>query len=173
MGMSTDNSIREEEEEGVALNSTTGMEERENLSHQDGAQGEVVGFDKGGTKLKLGRPLNKEEGGPTCPFPSFNNSHALSVFGRGWIFDCGATDTMSYDPIDFLTRYKPIKNIIKTANGEGIKVKGVGAISFTNNLTLKIIVLELSHKLLSVSQLTRDLDCTVLMKPDCCIVQDA
>ena len=37
---------------------------------------------------------------------SFNTS---SYFDRGWIIDCGATDTMSYDPNDFLTRDTPIK----------------------------------------------------------------
>ena len=60
------------------------------------------------------------------PSPSLNN--ALSVFGGGWIFDCGATDTMSYNPKDFLTHVKPMKNIIKTVNGEGIKVEGAGTI---------------------------------------------
>ena len=74
-----------------------------------------------------------------------------------------------------MTHDKPLKNIIKTANGEGIKVSGAETISFTKNLTLKnyLFVSDLSHKLLSVSQLTRDLDCTILIKPECCIVQDA
>ena len=80
---------------------------------------------------------------------------------------------MSYDLSDFLTHDTPMKDIIKTANGEGIKVSRAGTISFTKNLTLKncLFVPDLSHKLLSVSQLTRDLDCTVLMKPECCVVQ--
>ena len=82
---------------------------------------------------------------------------------------------MSFDLNDFLTHDKPRKDIIKTASGEGIKVSGAGTISFTKNLTLKncLFVPGLSHKLLSVSQLTSDLDCTTLMKPGCCIVQDA
>ncbi|CAO2836159.1 unnamed protein product [Amaranthus hypochondriacus] len=81
---------------------------------------------------------------------------------------------MSYDPADFLTRDKPMKNIIKTANGEGIKVRGAGTVSFTNNLTLKncLFVPDLSHKLISVSQLTKELNCVLLMKPDCCVVLD-
>ena len=80
----------------------------------------------------------------------------------------------AYDPNDFLTHDNPLKNIIKTANREGIKVSGAETISFTKNLTIKncLFVPDLSHKLLSVSQLTRDLDCTVLMKLGCCIVQD-
>ena len=80
---------------------------------------------------------------------------------------------MSYDPNDFLTRDTPIKTIIKTANGEGIKVSGAGTISLTENLTLKncLFVPDLSHKLLSVSQLTRDLGCSVLIEPGCCTGQ--
>ena len=100
---------------------------------------------------------------------------ALSVFKSGWIFDCGATDTMSYDPNDFLTYEEPQKKkIIKTTNGEGTKVEGAGTISFSKKVTLNncLFVPALSHKLLSVSQLTRDLNCTVLMKPGSCIVQD-
>ena len=82
---------------------------------------------------------------------------------------------MSYDPNDFLTCERPQKDIIKTANGEGIKVEGAGNISFSKILTLNncLFVPALSHKLLLVSQLTRDLNCTGLMKPGSCIVQDA
>ena len=58
---------------------------------------------------------------------------ALSVFKSGWIFDCGATNTISYDSNDFLTYEKPQKKIIKTANGEGIKVEGVELFLFKKN----------------------------------------
>ena len=82
---------------------------------------------------------------------------------------------MTYDPNDFVTREKPMKNIIKTASGEEIKVKGVGTISLARELTLKnfLFVPNLSHKLLSISQLKRDLNCIVLLKPSCYIVQNA
>ena len=82
---------------------------------------------------------------------------------------------MSYDPNDFVTREKPMKNIVKTASGEEIKVEGAGTISLAKELTLKnyLFVPNLSHKLLSVNQLTRNLNCTVLIKPGGCIVQDA
>ena len=81
--------------------------------------------------------------------------NTLSYLEGNWLFDCGATDTMSYDPNDFLTHNKPMKDIIKTANGEGIKVSRVRTISFTKNFTLKncLFVPDLSHKLLSASQL--------------------
>ena len=45
----------------------------------------------------------------------------------------------------------------------------------SKNLTLDdcLFVLNISHKLLSISQLTKNLDCKVLNKPGYCIVQDA
>ncbi|KAM0054620.1 hypothetical protein Hdeb2414_s0006g00196891 [Helianthus debilis subsp. tardiflorus] len=37
---------------------------------------------------------------------------------QSWIFDYGATDTMTYDLLDFATSTKPTKSYIHTANGE-------------------------------------------------------
>ncbi|GJX88905.1 putative LTR copia-type gag-polypeptide [Tanacetum coccineum] len=37
---------------------------------------------------------------------------------QSWIFDCGATYTMTYDLSDFATSTKPTKSYIHTANGE-------------------------------------------------------
>ena len=53
--------------------------------------------------------------------------------------------------------------------GKELKWKEPGLFLILKNC---LFIPDLSHKLLSDSQLTRDLDCTVLMKPDCCIVQD-
>ena len=53
--------------------------------------------------------------------PSFSN--ALSIFRGGWIFDCGATDTMSYDPNDFVTHDKQIKILLKLLTGKELKWK--------------------------------------------------
>ena len=81
---------------------------------------------------------------------------------------------MSYDQNDFLNHVRPKKNLIKTANAEEIKVVGAGTITVSGNLTLNncLFVPNLSHKLLSVSHLTRELNCTVLIKSGCCVVQD-
>ena len=39
---------------------------------------------------------------PVLPTQNFSSSfNVSSYFKGGWIFDCGATDTMSFDPIDF------------------------------------------------------------------------
>ena len=74
---------------------------------------------------------------PHSHIPFNSDICALFASNNGWIFYCGATDTMSYDPEDFLTHVRPRKNLIKTANGEEIKVKGVGTIYFSNNIKLK------------------------------------
>ena len=123
--------------------------------------------------LKGGHVLT--ERGKECLVFNPSSHHTLSVSDNGWIFDCGAADTMFFDPNGFLTCERPNKNIIKNTNGEGIKVEGVGTISFSKKLTLNncLFVPALSHKFLSVSQHTRDLNCTVLKKPGCCIAQDA
>ena len=59
-------------------------------------------------------------------------------------------------------------------NGEGIRVEGAETISLSEKLALNncLFVPALFHKLLSLSQLTRDLDCIVLMKLGYRIVQD-
>lgn len=40
-----------------------------------------------------------------------------------WIFDCGARDTMSYDPKDFSYLSSPSKSHIETVSGELMEVK--------------------------------------------------
>ena len=179
IGRSVNESSSMEREEGdlKTTENSTSIREREGRNPTPNGAGEIR-LNGRGTKLSDLNPLNKGEG----HVPPINKIHAFSsslnissYFESRWIFDCGATDTMSYDPNDFLTHDKPMKNVIKTANGEGIKVSGAGTISLTENHTLKncLFVPELSHKLLSVCQLTRELDCIVLMKPSCCIVHDA
>ncbi|GKD38224.1 hypothetical protein Tco_1258431 [Tanacetum coccineum] len=53
-----------------------------------------------------------------------------------WIFDYGATDTMTYDLLDFATSTKPTKSYIDTANGEKIIVKNGGTIEISPTLKL-------------------------------------
>nr|GEZ33881.1 putative ribonuclease H-like domain-containing protein [Tanacetum cinerariifolium] len=70
---------------------------------------------------------------------------------QSWIIDCGATDTMTYDLSDFATSTKPTKSYIHTANGKNKS---------------------LSHKLLSISHVTKELNCLVIMQPTFCILHD-
>nr|GEV10199.1 putative Gag-polypeptide of LTR copia-type [Tanacetum cinerariifolium] len=91
-----------------------------------------------------------------------------------WIFDCGATYTMTYDLSDFATSTKPTKSYIDTANGEKMIVKTRGTIEISPTLKLSncLYVHALSHKLLSISHVTKELNCSVLMQPTFCILHD-
>uniref|UniRef100_A0A803N1T0 GAG-pre-integrase domain-containing protein n=1 Tax=Chenopodium quinoa TaxID=63459 RepID=A0A803N1T0_CHEQI len=93
----------------------------------------------------------------------------------GWILDCGATDTMSYDPSDFISFHPTKRTQIQTANGELIPIDRAGKVDVSPNIHLNdcLLIPSLSHKLLSVSQLTKELDCTVLLTSSGCMVQEA
>ena len=92
----------------------------------------------------------------------------------GWIFDCGATDTMSYDKNDFSMFDEATKSSIQTADGELTAVRGSGTIEISPTLKLSncLYVPKLSHKLMSISHVTKDLNCTLLMHLNFCVLQD-
>ncbi|XP_071695345.1 uncharacterized protein [Rutidosis leptorrhynchoides] len=94
--------------------------------------------------------------------------------GNEWIIDCGATDTMMFNENDIIINTKPNKNRIKTTNGGIIQVKGGRTVEMSPTLKLKncLYIPALSHKLLSVSHVTKELNCTVLLHPTFCILQD-
>jgi Pol polyprotein len=89
-----------------------------------------------------------------------------------WIFDCGATDTMPFDPSDLLSIVPTSRTHIETANGECVSVDRAGSIDISPSLHLKncLLVPSLSHKLLSISQLTKELNCIVIMSSTDCVV---
>ncbi|KAI3703312.1 hypothetical protein L1987_73277 [Smallanthus sonchifolius] len=91
-----------------------------------------------------------------------------------WIFDSGATDTMTCEPSDFTSKKQPHRSHIQTANGDVVHVRGGGTVEISPTLKLSncLFVPSLSHKLLSISHVTKELNCTVLMYPTFCILQD-
>ncbi|GJY60618.1 putative ribonuclease H-like domain-containing protein [Tanacetum coccineum] len=93
---------------------------------------------------------------------------------QSWIFDCGATDTMTYDLSDFATSTKPTESYIHTANGEKMNVRNGGTIEISPTLKLSncLYVPALSHKLISISHVTKEPNCSVIMQPTFCILQD-
>ncbi|XP_042051354.1 uncharacterized protein LOC121796605 [Salvia splendens] len=103
--------------------------------------------------------------------------HVYDIFdkhSKGWIFDCGATDTMTPDRRDFLIFDGSTKSFIRTANGELITVEGSGTIEISPTLRLRncLYVPTLSQRLMSISHVTKELNCTLMMNPDFCILQD-
>nr|GEV89568.1 putative ribonuclease H-like domain-containing protein [Tanacetum cinerariifolium] len=81
---------------------------------------------------------------------------------------------MTYDLSDFATSTKPTKSYTNTANGEKMIVKNRGTIEISPTLKLSncLYVPALSHKLLSISHVTKELNCSVLIQPTFCILQD-
>ena len=79
---------------------------------------------------------------------------------------------MSNDPLDFRFPIEPKKYFIQTANGGYSPVEGAVSIELTPTLKLKncLYVPSLSQKLLSVSHVTKELNCTLLMHPHFCLL---
>ena len=82
---------------------------------------------------------------------------------------------MTYDLSDIISPTPTNQTHIQTANGEYVGVTQAGTVDISPLIHLKncLLIPSLSHKLLSVSQLTKQLNCTVLLTSDSCIVQDA
>ena len=99
---------------------------------------------------------------------------ASTVHDTSWIIDSGATDHMTYNESLFENMTSPSKEKVITANGEATLVTGEGTIVLTPNLSLHkcLLVPALSNNLLSVSQITEELDCVVLMFSTFCLLQD-
>lgn len=94
---------------------------------------------------------------------------------KHWIIDSGATEHITCDG----TMLKNQTGIgssapVKIPNGEKVPVMGVGDISLPNGLKLNGVlnIPDFKCNLLSVSRLTRDLNCALIFFPDFCVMQD-
>ncbi|KAL6320551.1 hypothetical protein AAG906_007630 [Vitis piasezkii] len=81
---------------------------------------------------------------------------------------------MTFTAMDFTTTSLPRRTNIANANGVISPVIGAGTVTLSPKLQLHntLLVPSLSHKLLSVSQVTSDLNCIVLIYPTFCLLQD-
>lgn len=91
-----------------------------------------------------------------------------------WLLDSGATDHMTFAATDFIKTSLPKRTNNANANGVTSSVTGAGTVTLSPTLQLHntLLVPSLSHKLLSVSQVTFDLNCIVLMYPTFCLLHD-
>ena len=80
-----------------------------------------------------------------------------------------------FDFVISITPLNGLKTLIKTANGNVASVEGARAVQISHNLSLQncLFVPNLNYKLWSISQMTKELNCTVLLTSYSCIVQDA
>ena len=92
----------------------------------------------------------------------------------GWVIDSGATDHMTFSEKDLSEFKKPRTDQILNANGIEYPVEGAGNVKVTQSLVLNntLLVPSLKTRLVSVGQITEDLNCMVIMFPDFCIFQD-
>lgn len=82
-----------------------------------------------------------------------------------WLLDSRATDHMTFDASDFSHPSPPRRTSIANANGGIAPVTRAGSVTLSPTLHLShtLHVPSLSHKLMSVGQLTEELRCVVLI----------
>ncbi|CAL8164315.1 unnamed protein product [Prunus armeniaca] len=119
--------------------------------------------------LKDRRQCNTASNGTSYGFHTSDK-----IDSRSWIIDSGATDHITFDPDNFLNTTQPRQTCIENVNGVTYPVTGAGTVALSSSLTLSntLLVPSLSSKLLSVSQLTEQLNCCVLIYPSFCLLQD-
>ena len=92
-----------------------------------------------------------------------------------WVVDSGASDHMTGDDT-ILHEYSQCKedSTIKIADGTLSKIEGKGQSRISKDMHLKSVlyVPKLDCNLLSISKLTRDLNCVVKFFPNFCVFQD-
>lgn len=81
---------------------------------------------------------------------------------------------MTFDKNDLSVQSKPLRKYVQTASGHLTQVKAAGTINISPNMQLSncLYVPTLSHKLLSISHVTKELNCTMIMHPHFCYLQD-
>ncbi|KAJ7954112.1 Retrovirus-related Pol polyprotein from transposon TNT 1-94 [Quillaja saponaria] len=102
--------------------------------------------------------------------------HAHSSFDSNpWIIDSGASDHMTSTSSSF-SSYFPCsgKEKVRVADGSLSSISGKGSICCTPSLTLSYVlhVPKLSMNLLSISTITKELNCTVLFDSSSCVFQE-
>ena len=93
---------------------------------------------------------------------------------RTWIIDTSASDPMTWDSNQLKSVLPSSQSVISTANGSTSPITREGSVILSNTLTLDtvLIVPSLEYNLLSVSQITSTLACTVTFWPSFCVFQD-
>ena len=89
-----------------------------------------------------------------------------------WILDSGAIDHMTFDSNDFSDTTQSKRSCVANANGVTYPVTRAGTVTLSPSLSLSntLLVPSLSNRLMSVSQVTADLNCVVLMYSTFCLL---
>ncbi|GKV43433.1 hypothetical protein SLEP1_g50721 [Rubroshorea leprosula] len=106
-------------------------------------------------------------------------SHSANLAGKmqitpfSWIIDSGASDHMTPN-LSRLTKAKPYTFPVHIPNGSSLEVSHIGKATLSHNLSLEnvLCVPQFTCNLLSVSKITKQLNCAVIFFPDFCVFQD-
>jgi transposase InsO family protein len=98
----------------------------------------------------------------------------ISAATNTWVIDSGATDHMtSYSSLIDSLIPSPIKSV-QVANGTPMPISGYGNVSLSSSLPLSSVLHapNLSNNLLSISKITKNLNCSVTFHSSHCVFQD-
>lgn len=120
---------------------------------------------------------SSQDEGPVSDIGNFSSNLVTSscdVDHGAWLLDSGATDHMTFAATDFTTKSPPRCTSAANANGVVSPVIGARPVYLSPSLQLSntLLVPSLSHKLLSVSQVTTELNCVVLIYLTFCLLPD-
>ncbi|CAL2252854.1 unnamed protein product [Prunus armeniaca] len=91
-----------------------------------------------------------------------------------WIIDSGATNHMTFDPGQLISRKSSTSSMVSNVNGTPSPVVRDRSLSLSTSLHLDSVLLvpSLDHNFLSVAQLTTTIGCTVTFWSNHCVFQD-
>lgn len=108
-------------------------------------------------------------------FFDFQNSVSPNNFSQVWILASGATDHIPSRPSIFSqSSSSSTPSSVKLPTGANAPIHSIGSISFDSNISLHNVLCVPSFRinLMSISKLTKSLNCCVLFFPDFCLLQD-
>ena len=104
------------------------------------------------------------------------NTKAKRKDNEDWIIDSGATRHMTSKEtkLDYSVSVKDLDKQVHLPNGQATSVTQIGSckVSIGDTLTNLLVVPDFKYDFLSVSQLTRQLNCSVNFFPEFCVFQD-
>ena len=91
----------------------------------------------------------------------FTENTTFVPSNKPWIIDSGVSDHMTNDSKLFTLYTTTPRKTVKVANGLSTPVLGAGSISLSSSLSLSLVlhVPSLSNNLMSISQITKHLNC--------------
>ena len=125
-------------------------------------------------KLKSERPSNQAQ---SSSVPCFSTACiSQSIEGPSpWILDSGASDHISGNKSSFSSFSLPkIPHLVTVANGSKVASQGSGQVSLSPSLKLNSVLFlpQCPYNLISLSQLTRSLNCSVTFTANSFVIQE-